>query len=109
MAYDEELEEIKRRKLAELQRVLEERRKQEERLRAEMEKRAILRRILTSEARERLARLRLVRPEFTAALEEQLIALAMSGRINTPITDEQLKEILAKLNERRRRTRIIFK
>lgn len=103
-AYDEELEAIKRRKLEELYRRREiERAERERRLREEAIKQELLRRILTPEARERLSNLRLVKPELVASLEEQLIALAQSGRIKTPITDEELKEILAKISERTRR------
>lgn len=98
--YDEELEEIRRRKLLELQRRL-----LEEQKRAEMEarKRAALRVILTPEARQRLANLRLVNPELVEQLENYLIALAQSGRIKVPITDEELKRILAEIYRRTHR------
>jgi len=100
-AEDLELEELKRRKLLELQRrLLEEERRR--RLMQEMEarKRAILRRILTPKARSRLANVKLVKPELAAALEDQLIALAQSGRIPVPITDDMLKAILMELASR---------
>ncbi|MEM4536890.1 MAG: DNA-binding protein, partial [Nitrososphaerota archaeon] len=52
----------------------------------------------------------LVRPELVEQLEEHLIRIAQTGRINLPITDEILKEILKKLDsERRREIRIIRK
>ena len=44
----------------------------------------------------------MVKPEFTQQLELQLIQLAQQGRINLPITDEQLKELLVKLQAGRR-------
>ena len=94
---DEELEEIKRRKLAELQRKMEEERQR----RAQIE--AALRQILTPEARERLANLRLVKPELAQALEEQLINLARSGRVKIPITDDFLKRLLAEIYEQTHR------
>lgn len=70
--------------------------KQEEQVRREEELRrdAILRQILTNEARERLARIKLARPNFGILIENQLISLALSGRIKEKITDAQLKEIL---------------
>ncbi len=102
--YDEELEEIKRRKLLELQRRLEEERRRQEQARIlEAKKQEILRRILTPEARQRLANVKLVRPELAEALENQLIMLAQSGRIKIPITDEELKAILAEIAEHTRR------
>lgn len=97
---DEELERLRQRKLSELQRrVEEERAKAIERA----QRRAILRRILTSEAMQRLDNVRLVRPELAEALEGQLIALAQSGRLKIPVTDEELKSILASIYERTRR------
>lgn len=104
MSYDEELEAIKQRKLIELQRRLqEEERKKQLRLQKEM----LLRTILTPKARERLANLKLVRPELAEAIEDQLIALAQSRRIKIPITDDVLKELLASIYEQtHRETRI---
>ena len=68
----------------------------------ESQKQALLRRILTPEARSRLTNLNMVKPEFTEQLELQLIQLAQQGRINLPITDEQLKELLVRLQSGRR-------
>jgi len=102
--YDEELEAIKRRKLLEYQRLLERVQREEEQRRIyEMRKEAILRYILTPEARQRLTNLRLVRPELVEQLENQLIQLAGSGRIQIPISDEVLKEILKTVMARSRK------
>ncbi len=100
---DEELERIRQRKMEELQRRIAE---EEERARRELERQAAMRVILTPEARQRLANLRLVKPELVAQLEEQLIQLANTGRIKMPITDETLKQILIRLSSSRRRIRI---
>ncbi len=100
---DEELERIRQRKMEELQRRIAE---EEERARRELERQAAMRVILTPEARQRLANLRLVKPELVAQLEEQLIQLANTGRIKMPITDEILKQILLRLSSSRRRIRI---
>ncbi|MGC9147996.1 MAG: DNA-binding protein [Sulfolobales archaeon] len=102
--YDEELEEIKRRRLEEIYRRKEaERLEKERKAQEEAIKRELLRRILTPEARERLANLRLVKPELVEALENQLITLAQSGKLKIPVTDEELKEILYQISERTRR------
>jgi len=101
MSIDEdELERLKAKKMAEIQEKLVE---EEERLRREAEKQAAMRLILTPEARERLANLRLVKPELVERLEEQLIQLANSGKIPTPITDDVLKEILSRLTSMSKR------
>jgi programmed cell death protein 5 len=102
--YDEELEAIRMRKLAELKKKMEE----EKERRARIE--AVLRQILTPEARDRLNNLRLVKPELAAALEEQLILLAQSRRVPIPITDDFLKKLLSELYEQtRKETKITFK
>ena len=110
----DELEEIRRRKLMELQaqrqRELEElQRQQEMQKQIEMQKKAILRAILDPEARERLSRLKLAHPEIAESVENQLIVLAQSGRLNQRITDEMLVEILRKVAPKRRETKIIRK
>ncbi len=104
--YDADLEELKRRKLIELQKKMEEERQR--RLQVE----ALLRKIMTPEARERLANLRLVKPELASLVEQQIIALAQAGRLPIPVTDELLKTLLAQIYEqthRETRIRIIRK
>lgn len=107
MEMDEELEEIKRRKLLELQKQQEIAAAQEEQRRQmEAERAAILRQILTPEARERLARIKMAHPEIAENVENQLIALAQAGRIDRMIDDATLKSILERAIPRRREIRI---
>lgn len=96
---DVELQKLKQQRMLELQRRLAE---EEAKARVEAEKQAALRVILTPEARQRLANIKMVRPEFAEKLELQLIQLAQTGRVNLPITDEQLKEILRRISQRKR-------
>ena len=109
--YDEELEEIKRRKLLELQRRLleeEARRKAEEEAKAKRE--ALLRRILTPKARERLANVKLVRPEIAQLVEDQIIALVQAGRLTPPVDEDMVKKLLEVIYEQtHRETRIRIK
>ena len=107
MSEDEELEALRRRRLMELQQqMLQEQQRAEAQRRLELQKQALMRRILTPKARQRLANLKMVRPEFASQLELQLIQIAQQGRIGIPITDDQLKEILSKLQRPRREIRI---
>ncbi len=102
---DEEgdLEEIRRRKMLELRAKLEEQQSQvEQRRQFEIQKRMALQQIMTPEARSRIANIRAVKPEFAEQLELQLIQLAQAGRLGSKITDAQLREILRKLQERKR-------
>jgi programmed cell death protein 5 len=100
---DEELEQLRRRRLAELQRAAaEEDRRAEVQQQVEIQKQAILKRILTVEARQRLTNIRMVKPEFAAQLELQLIQLAQSGRVKLPISDAQLKDALIRMQSQRK-------
>ena len=98
-----EIEEIRRRRLQAMQQRATE---QEKREQLESAKRVLLRRVLDPEARQRLSNLRMVRPDFAQQLELQLIQLAQSGRVDLPISDEQLRQILYELQSKRRETRI---
>ena len=103
MSSDSELDDIRKRRMQELRRQLAEEQSQSQRQsEVEKQKQVVLRQIMTIEARERLARIRLVKPEFVDQLELQLIQAAQSGRIKLPITDEQLKELLTKLQTQQR-------
>jgi len=100
---EEELDDIRKRRMLELQqRMVDEQKNTQAQQQLEGQKQALLRRILTPEARRRLTNLNMVKPEFTQQLEGQLIQLAQQGRINLPISDEQLKELLVKLQAGKR-------
>jgi programmed cell death protein 5 len=100
---DEELEKIRQKKLLELQQKLAE---EEEKRKERIERSNLLRVILTPEARQRLANMRLVKPELVDKIEVYLIQLAQAGRIPTPLSDDQLKDILSKLIPSKREIRI---
>ncbi len=107
MKMDEELEAIKKRKMLELQRQQEMSAAQEEQMKQlELERAALLRQITTPEARERLARLRMARPEVAESVENQLIALAQSGRLDRVIDDNTLKMILERAIPQKREIKI---
>lgn len=104
---DEELEALRKKKLVELQqRLAQEQQKVQMQQQIEMQKQAALRRILTAKARQRLTNLKMVKPDFAEQLELQLIQLAQQGKVNIPITDEQLKDILIRLQSGRRNIKI---
>jgi len=104
---DEELAEIRRRRLEQLK---EEAKRKELQKQIEAQKQALLRKILTEKARERLNNVKLVRPDLATLVEEQLIALAQSGRVPVPIDEDVVKAILAELYARtHREPRIRFK
>ncbi len=49
---------------------------------------------LTKEARERLGRVRLVKPTLAEKVENYIISLIQMGKLNRQITDEELKKLL---------------
>jgi programmed cell death protein 5 len=107
---DEELEELKKKKLQELQQQaamqqsLEEQETQQKQV--EEQKKAILRSIMTNPARERLARIKMARPEVAEAIENQLIMIAQSGQLKNKINDEQLRVLLTKVIPKKRDIKI---
>lgn len=104
------IDEIRRKRMQELQQRVSEAEAQEQmRREVEIKKRRILMQILTPEARSRLANLRLTKPDFVEQIELQLIQLAQLGRVQSKITDAQLKELLRKLAGKKRDIRITRK
>jgi programmed cell death protein 5 len=102
MSEDLELEEIRRRKLEEYRKRLEESYDEERKRREfELKKEEILRKILTPEARNRINTVKLVKPELINQLELQLMQLALVGKIKEPLTDEQIKELLRSIQTTR--------
>ena len=107
---DDELAEIRRRRMEQLQRqAMDQQTVEEEALRQqqiESQIRLALMEILEPEARERLNTIKLTRPEFAKAVEQQLVMLAQGGRIRQRITDDQLKSLLVQLTPSKKEFRI---
>lgn len=74
--------------------------------RREAERAEILRRIMTPEARERLGRIRLAKPDVANAVEQQVIALAASGRLQRMIDDATLRALLERIMPEKREIKI---
>lgn len=96
MSSDEELEKLRQRRVAELQ-AQRAQQGQAAQAQAEAQREAVMRKILTPEARARLQNVKLVRPDFAVQVEMQLIQVAQTGRVPLPITDDLLKKLLAEL------------
>lgn len=58
--------------------------------------------LLDVEARQRLTNIRIVKPDLAAAVENYLISAASSGRLNRPLSDEELKQILLSIQQPKR-------
>jgi programmed cell death protein 5 len=104
---DDELAELRRRKMEELQRQqMEQQAVEQQAIQREQQMEAqiqtILKQVMEPEARERLNTIKLTRPEFARAVEQQIVMLAQSGRLRQKITDEQLKNLLQQLTPSKR-------
>jgi len=103
---DEELEKLRKKRLRDLQQSedFQESMEDQEAQQKEFEekKKMILRNILTPNAKERLGNIKVARPEMAEAIENQLIALAQSGRLKNKINDEQLRMLLSKIIPKKR-------
>jgi programmed cell death protein 5 len=58
--------------------------------------------LLDTAARQRLMNVRLVKPELAAAVENYLINAASTGRLNRPLTDDELKQLLQRIQQPKR-------
>jgi programmed cell death protein 5 len=103
---DDELAELRRRRMAQLQQQAGDQQGMQEELERQKQQKSqiqmILMQVLEPDARERLNNIKLTKPEFAGAVEQQLIALAQSGRLKNKITDAQLKELLRQLAPKKR-------
>lgn len=85
-----------------------EKKSEEEKARERVLREQYLRVFLTSEARERLANIRIVRPDVAEQVENYVLQLGLSGKLRSPLTDDQLKSIISKFTPRQRETRFRF-
>ncbi|MGQ9479134.1 MAG: DNA-binding protein [Thermoproteota archaeon] len=85
----------------ELEKILEQRRRELEESRRRQEEQRVIKTLsrifLTPEARSRLNNLRLIKPQLADQVEKYLIVLAQQGKLKIPVEDADLKEILRKI------------
>lgn len=94
---DERLEELRKKKMQEMQDQGGQDEAQEQAQQADAQKQAMLRKHLTDGARKRLNSVRMSKPDFADKVERQILGLAQSGRVNGKIDEEKMKELLREL------------
>ena len=62
--------------------------------------------LLDQNARQRLANIRMVKPELAMTVDNYLINSASSGRLNRALTDDELKQILLNIRQPKKEFRI---
>ncbi len=70
---------------------------------AEAQRKALLRQALTDGARKRLNTVQMSKPEFGEQVEQQLVALAQSGRLQGKIDEEKMKDLLQEMKPESKR------
>ena len=116
-----ELDEIRQKRMAELQaqqaamqnqaqqQAVAQAQQQEAQAQFEAQKKQILGQIMTPEARQRLANLKLTKPEMVNQIELQLIQSAQAGSLRGKVTDDQLKVLLRQIAGQKREIKITRK
>jgi programmed cell death protein 5 len=98
---DEELEKLRKEKMEQLKERQQgeggEEAMEAQREQAEAQKKAILRQHLSDGARKRLNTVKMSKPQAGEKVEQQIVALAQSGRLQEKIDEEQMKELLREL------------
>ncbi|MGB9659572.1 MAG: DNA-binding protein [Nitrososphaerales archaeon] len=69
-------------------------------------KERLLKVLLTSEARQRLNNIKIVKPELASIIEEYIIQLASSGKIRNPLNDEEFKQLLLAIQKPKKEFKI---
>jgi len=65
----------------------------------------VLQVVLDPQARQRLMNIRLVKADLAQTVENYLISAASSGRINRPLTDDELKQLLLRIQQPKKELR----
>ena len=101
---DDELDELREERLRELQdrqgegdAAAQAEAQQEAQAQADAQKQAVLRQALTDGARKRLNSVRMSKPDLAERVEQQIVALGRSGRIQDQLDEEQMKSLLREL------------
>jgi programmed cell death protein 5 len=104
MNNQDDIDEIRKKKLQELQQQQNQEQPSQEELDNQEKDRGamlkhLLRKILTSDARKRLTNVRLVDEEKASKVEKYLLTLAKQDKLANKVTEEQIKQILQEVTE----------
>ena len=112
MSGDDELQQLRQKRLMEMQKQAAAQQQQasaqqQQDMQLQSQINAIMGAILSSDARLRLQNLKMAKPEFAKSIEMQLIQLYQKGTLqrsfNLPLNDEDFKNILIKTQQKKKR------
>ncbi|MFX1256275.1 MAG: DNA-binding protein [Promethearchaeota archaeon] len=107
MSDEKELEEIRRRKLEQLQQQAAQQQIAEAQEKEfETKKYQLMRKILSQEGRQRLENIRMVKPEFAQQIELQLIQLYQTRQLRGQLSDDAFKKLLERITTKKKGFRI---
>lgn len=69
----------------------------------------MLRVVFSSEARERLNNIRMVKPEQAEMIESQIFQLVAAGRLKRQVNDDELKQMLGQMQRPKKEFKINWK
>ncbi|MFX1235296.1 MAG: DNA-binding protein [Promethearchaeota archaeon] len=101
MSDEEQLKNIRKKKLAELQQqAIQNQIAEQQQREYETKKYQLMRLILSPEGRQRLENIRMIKPQYAEQIELQLIQLYQAGRLKgaTPLPDKAFKKLLEQLS-----------
>merc|ERR1711862_1042493 len=106
MSEDADIEAIRNKRLNDMQ--SQQRQSEEKQREMQEQKRVMLAQILTPDARERLSRILLVKPERAALVENHLIQAASSGQIRGKVDESTLRGMLNQVSTQESKTKVTY-
>lgn len=101
-----DLEEIRKKKLQEMQFQMNNQQEQQKEQEAEIQIESILRQILSPKAKSRLTNIKLVNKQKYMQVVQSLLYISKIGKLNEKISDEQLKKLLEKIQPKKKEIKI---
>ncbi|KNE72975.1 hypothetical protein AMAG_20649 [Allomyces macrogynus ATCC 38327] len=65
--------------------------------------------VLDNDARERLARIAIVKPQNARAVEDMILRMAQTGQLRGKVGEDQLIDLLGNISESKQSTKIVGK
>eukprot|EP00211_Chloroparvula_japonica_P013332 CAMPEP_0119144440 /NCGR_PEP_ID=MMETSP1310-20130426/35853_1 /TAXON_ID=464262 /ORGANISM="Genus nov. species nov., Strain RCC2339" /LENGTH=121 /DNA_ID=CAMNT_0007136179 /DNA_START=52 /DNA_END=417 /DNA_ORIENTATION=- len=105
MAEDGSLEEIRKKRLQEMQQSQSQQKQQE----MQQQRDYVLMQLLQPDAKARLARIALVKPEKARMVEDIILQAARSGALREKVDEHYLKGLLEKVADQEEKTTVVIK